>query len=375
MPLNWNDEHIPSKADKTTDIPGFREIGGVGQLVYHPFRFKSYDLNYGRKDSCAFPVCKPGMEPEFPAGDMLTGKRLLISLCNLAKEINSFETTEPKDRLIVKWCMENMHPYSIDFIYSELVENFDINTIDAEMVARDGIFEIETFMKDLGKLYNAVRFYVTLEGILYADDESAYNLYEEGRYFENYNFFERYKHAGPKIPDEILTNEASREELLKDMRTEDKYIREHPAEQPSEGKFDFNHNPFDDYDELMNTLVDFIPDFNMKLKFSPTTKRFEFSADVDSVFDIAWYTLARMISEDPALENRNKQEERPEGILICCRHCGKFLIRKGKHQEFCPSPECQKARKARNQKDFRKRKAAVMSQTESKSEKKTHKII
>ena len=39
MPLNWNDEAIPSEADKTTDILGFKEIGGIGQLIYHPFRF------------------------------------------------------------------------------------------------------------------------------------------------------------------------------------------------------------------------------------------------------------------------------------------------------------------------------------------------
>jgi hypothetical protein len=266
--------------------------------------------------------------------------------------------------------MENMHPYSIDFIYSELAENFDINTIDAEMVSRDGIFEIETFMKDLGKLYNAVRFYVALEGILYADDEAAYNLYEEGRYFEGYNYFEQYKHASPEIPDEIFTNGTSREDLLKDMEAANKYIEEHPVEQPNEGEFDYNNNPFYDYNELMNTLVDFIPEFNMKLKFSPVTNRFEFSADVDSVFDIAWYTLARMISEDPALENRNKQDERPEGIMICCRHCGKFLIRKGKRQEFCTSPECQKARKARNQKDFRKRKAVEKAKSGAKSGKK-----
>ena len=32
MPLNWKDEPIPSKADKATDILGFKEIGGVGQL-------------------------------------------------------------------------------------------------------------------------------------------------------------------------------------------------------------------------------------------------------------------------------------------------------------------------------------------------------
>ena len=33
-----------SEADKTTDILGFKEIGGIGQLIYHPFRFKKYEL-------------------------------------------------------------------------------------------------------------------------------------------------------------------------------------------------------------------------------------------------------------------------------------------------------------------------------------------
>lgn len=42
MPLNWNDEIIPSKADKTTDILGLKEIGGVGQLIYYSFTFRNY---------------------------------------------------------------------------------------------------------------------------------------------------------------------------------------------------------------------------------------------------------------------------------------------------------------------------------------------
>lgn len=41
MPLKWNEDHIPSKEDKMTDILGLKEIGGVGQLVYHPFKFKT----------------------------------------------------------------------------------------------------------------------------------------------------------------------------------------------------------------------------------------------------------------------------------------------------------------------------------------------
>lgn len=367
MPLNWNDEYIPSKADKTTDILGLKEIGGVGQLVYHPFRFKTYTCAFDGKDQLVYPVCRPGQEPEFPSPEGLTGKKLLISLCNLAKVIDSYDNKVPKEQLILKWCMENMHPYKVDFIYSELTQDFDINSVEADIVERDGIFEIDRFMKDLGSLYNAVRFYVALEGLIYSDDEIAYNLYQEGKYFESLSFFEHYKHSAPDIPDEMLDEiEAGTDDIVERMKLADKYIEEHPAKQPPEGEFDFNNNPYDDYDELREKLVEFIPDFNMRLKFSSATGRFEFSADIDSVFDIAWYTLARMISEDPALENRQREETRPEGIMICCRHCGKFLIRRSNRQEFCDSEECQRARNARKQMAYRKRKAGNESEKKRK---------
>lgn len=358
MPFNWNGDYIPSKADKTTDILGSKEIGGIGQLIYHPFRFASYDISYDGKDYCAYPVCKKGHEPTFPNDDTLTGRGILVSLCNLAKVIDSFENKIPKEQLIVRWCMENMHPYSNDFIYSELIENFDINTIDAEMVEHDGIFEIDRFMNDLGKLYNAVRFYVALEGILFAEDDIAYNLYEEGRYFESYSYFEKYKHAVPEVPEDVVGEPNTPHELLESMMRTKQYIEEHPVEQPPEGSFDFNNNPYDDYDKLRKTLADFIPEFNMKLKLNSATRRYEFSADIDSVFDIAWYTLAKMISEDPTLENRANNDSRPEGIMICCRNCGKFIIRKSNRQEFCDSEECQKVRNARKQKAYRERKAS-----------------
>lgn len=66
MPLNWNDETIPSEADKTTDILGFKEIGGIGQLIYHPFRFKKYELDIDKSDNyCATPFAAPDMNPSF----------------------------------------------------------------------------------------------------------------------------------------------------------------------------------------------------------------------------------------------------------------------------------------------------------------------
>ena len=76
MPFNWNGDYIPSKADKTTDILGSKEIGGIGQLIYHPFRFASYDISYDGKDYCAYPVCKKGQEPTFPSDDRSEERRV-----------------------------------------------------------------------------------------------------------------------------------------------------------------------------------------------------------------------------------------------------------------------------------------------------------
>ena len=233
MPLNWNDETIPSEADKTTDILGFKEIGGIGQLIYHPFRFKKYELDIDKSDDyCATPFCRPGYEPIFPKEDFLSGQGLLTSLCNLAMQINSFDNKIPYTQLIMEWCTNNMHPYNIDFIYSELNESFDINSFDAEMVEKDGTFEINNFLDDLGKLYNAVMFYVALEGICIADDEAAYDLSKEGKYFEGYSFFDKYKHPIVAIPDDL----------------------------------DYGDAKGNLYDELRNALIDIIPEFTMKLK-------------------------------------------------------------------------------------------------------------
>lgn len=63
-----------------------------------------------------------------------------------------------------------------------------------------------------------------------------------------------------------------------------------------------------------------------------------------------------MISEDPPPESKGQPDDRPEGIMICCRHCGDFLIRRNGRQEYCDKPEYQKARNAKNQREFRHRK-------------------
>lgn len=364
MPYNWNGDYVPSKADKNTNVLGEKEIGGVGQLIYHPFRFKDYEFHNITNGYYVFPICSPEYEPVFPTDDSVSGKGLLVSLCNLAKQLDDFENNTSKDEQIITWCKENVHPYQIDSVYSELTDkHFDIKSHDSARVCNDASFTIDDFMEDLGKLYNAVLFYEALEGICVAEEEDAYNLYKEGKYFERYSFFEHYK-LRHDIPD--IDVSSANGDIIEEMKLYREYEQTHPAVSP-DGEFAVE--PYDSYDELRDKLIDLIPDFRIRLKVNPKTSRLEFSADVNSVFDIGWYTLARMLSEDPAPENKGTNEKRAEGIMICCKNCGSFFIRRNSRQEYCNRPDCQKARNAKNQRAFRRNRRIENAQEKKKETK------
>lgn len=128
----------------------------------------------------------------------------------------------------------------------------------------------------------------------------------------------------------------------------------HPAKQPKEG--DYAAEPFDDYERLRDLLMESVPDFRLRLKLSPKIGRMTFSVDVDSVFEIAWLTLAHMMSEDPLEEHHSGSHEGLTGVMMTCRHCGDFFIRRNNRQEYCDKDKCQKARNAKNQREFRNRK-------------------
>lgn len=294
----------------------------------------------------------PEIDPE---GD-LSGRTILTSLCDLAKRIDDYNE-KGFDELILDWCKEYMHPYGIDALYSGITdESFDITGFDAEMVERDGIFSLHDFMRELEKLYNAVRFYIALNAVAVGDDDAAFEMQHEGRHFETLPFLARYKHPEPVTPDIDVSSAGG--DLLSEMQLYSKYFEKHPEEHLS-GPY---REPYDDFNELRESLIDCIPDFRLRLKLDPKSEKIVFAADVDSVFDIAWYTFARLLTEDPSLEFLGSDDRCRDGILICCHHCGRFFVRNSKQQQYCDRPECQRARNAKNQRDFRKRKAIEKAQ-------------
>ena len=176
-------------------------------------------------------------------------------------------------------------------------------------------------------------------------------MQHEGRHFETLPFLDKYLRPELAHPDIDVSSAGG--DLLKEMQLESAYFEKHPDERFS----DRFREPYDDFDELREDLLSCIPDFRLRVKLDHKSGKIVFAADVYSVFDIAWYTFARLLTEDPSFEFLGSNDRCWNGILICCHHCGRFFYRNAKHQQYCDRPECQKARNAKNQRDFRKRKS------------------
>ena len=104
-----------------------------------------------------------------------------------------------------------------------------------------------------------------------------------------------------------------------------------------------------------------IPDSRLRLKVNHKSNRVVLAADIHSVFDIAWYTLAKKVCEDAQPQIKQDLEqldilEKP--VLRLCPICGQAFVCKGKgsRRKYCGSQECNKRRVAQNVQNHRKKK-------------------
>lgn len=75
-------------------------------------------------------------------------------------------------------------------------------------------------MKYLEELYTISLFYEALEGVCVADDDAAYNLYKEGKYFEGLPFFESSQCVHRKPNNDV---ESADRNLAKEMKLHAKH--------------------------------------------------------------------------------------------------------------------------------------------------------
>jgi len=143
---------------------------------------------------------------------------------------------------------------------------------DGRFVEKDGIFSIEDFMHDLERFYQAMRMHFAFEQMCLGYDEAALELHEDGRHFAGVPFFEQYKYDPDDEPEIDYSSVSG--DLLKEMEL----VSESTKDREYTG--DFKRTPFDYYEELQEIIADMIPDFRIRLKVDPRTRKLVFAADV-----------------------------------------------------------------------------------------------
>lgn len=299
----------------------FTEIGGVGEMIYKAVRFPEYvpEYNHASKEDEIKPLFSFMGQPTSGTDYSITGQELLASLCNLYKKINAPDANERITDLVWDWCRNNIHPYDVEELCLEIENGDFMNPYFHEWLQNRATFEVRTFVSDLCKLGTAFEYYDALQKLRYGHNVAAgRNLYYEGRVCDSLPFLEKYS-----------------------QYTDDAEYLEH-----------FNS----DYNDRIFDALEMFPDFKMRVKQNRKTHKVEMSAEIHSVFDIAWYSFARMVSDVAPPVDVDMDYEFSQGSILTCMCCGEYFVRHSSRQRYCDNPNCKAERNNRKARAYYKRK-------------------
>ena len=95
--------------------------------------------------------------------------------------------------------------------------------------------------------------------------------------------------------------------------------------------------------------------YKVSLQFEKRFDKIGMYADIDSVFDICWYTFSRLVSDIAPPLDEDLDSMYSNGSYICCLNCGKYVKRKGPRQKYCSEPDCQAVRNRTKFQNYYKR--------------------
>lgn len=342
---------------------GFVEIGGIGEINYKIVRYSKYEFqdgvdldDYGISGNVIAPVY--GIKPTLTYDNSFTGKKILMSLINLAYDINRYGTPSYVEQ-IMKWCEENVHPYDIETLYEKYVPMAHEEDRAENPEPIDGVFNVDRFMKDLKYLYQIFVFYYDFVELVKGNPDRAFNHYQEGRHFDTLPFFEEYKSSDWKLHKnptrEYMENAPSGHELLKEMMDDAKNYVD-PTESTKE---QFRKFVLKDKKRIYELVASWIPDMKMFLKYDIKANEVLFTANVDSVFDIAWYSFARLVASNAPSQDTDMNSDSvnwSEGYYGVCENCHRFFLKKSNRARYCEMYDCQAARNRKKQQKYQLRK-------------------
>ena len=165
---------------------------------------------------------------------------------------------------------------------------------EGKMLKNDAMFSVSDFIRDLGNFITLHSFILRLK-MYVAEMEKKHSIsHRKVNTLKGYRFW-KYKHEENfreyiKEHDKNLTQQR---EIFADMLAEVEKLELKPREDITW----FAVEPADYDEEIQNTLIDSIRIFICALNGIRKNNQIVFATDVHSVFDIAWYTLARMITD------------------------------------------------------------------------------
>ena len=354
MFINDYGQKYSSKADNAADVITMADVGGIGTLIYHTFRFKDYEYDDMPDGQLALmPLVYKGYEPDIDKANALNGSDIFAELYNLGKKINDFSEKKSFDELIIEFCKTVAHPYDIDTIYTLLTEDKADIEKHGYMISEEAMFPVSDFKRDIEHFYHGAQLYFALRQIADGEDSDYLSLGEDGRHFDGICVFDRFRiPAMPGTEQDDPKGNAfdpvSKEDWEKifaktadERKRYEQFIEEHKHE-----LYKYTPQPIDDFYNLRGKLMEMIPDFRMRLKLDPKTDKVVFAADVDSVFDIAWYTLARYMVDVQLTDVGTTEQIHRDGKVCVCKCCGKAFIRPAKQnrRQYCGEPDCDRKR-------------------------------
>ena len=283
------------------------EIGGIGDIKKHTLRFRSYRIGTEDGKLTIYAEYEPERPPVIFSG-YPCGQELLMDLCNLYLELRD-KTQEECARILVRWSIENIHPY---YLYGDNVEYIEFNNDDPNdywdcMVNVLECYHVyvEDMVRDLERLYIDTMTVFTLRKLMDGDVAEAQRLYQDVRVPEKENLMARW------------------------YRTE-------PDRRPL----------------LIKEFVEKLPTFTMNLEYDLSDRQLKLQPLVKSVIDAAYYGLGRFAAVNAgALDDYGGKTN-----IAFCQACGRAFIKRGNRQKYCGTDLCQSIRNNRKSSDYYYRK-------------------
>lgn len=199
-----------------------------------------------------------------------------------------------------------------------------MDVVFLECLQQQATFRVKDFVSNLCKLGTSFEYYDALTKVRYGDVQAERSLYYEGRVCDSLPFLEKYR---------LYSDDAE-------------YIK----------------HVMDNIDARVFDMLEMFPDFKMRVKQDRKTYKIEMGADIHSVFDIAWYSFARMVSDVAPPADTDPNYMFSQGTILTCMACRRYFVRHSSCQRYCDNPNCQAERNNRKARAYYKRKKAAEEQ-------------